>query len=131
MTRNCQRSTSTNQSDVNLRVAVGLVHDDSDRHSVYKSAVHGIHCLQASPKFTTPRNHETQKTGIITMHQKERTEPKEATIATMGNAFSALTIEDKLEVTTSFHLFPRFPTEIRFQIWRRAIEALPGRIVTV
>jgi len=65
------------------------------------------------------------------MHQKERTEPKEATIATMGNAFSALAIEDKLEVTTSFHLFPRFPTEIRFQIWRRAIEELPGRIVTV
>jgi hypothetical protein len=56
---------------------------------------------------------------------------EDGTTITLEDAISALKPDTGVNAQTSFHPFPRFPSQVRLYVWRLVMKALPGGIIPV
>jgi 2EXR family len=85
------------------------------------------------PKFCPLPTTRTSPTFTKTPRRELEEDEPETTPESLAINLSALDIssEPRSEMVDNFPNFPRFPTEIRLQIWEQAILSLPERIIPI
>ncbi|PMD22427.1 hypothetical protein NA56DRAFT_747708 [Hyaloscypha hepaticicola] len=76
--------------------------------------------------------HESEPTTLcISKYSLESPAIMASMIESLNRGVSKLSVTLASKGEDIFYPFPKLPTEIRLQIWQRAIDALPGRIIDV